>query len=102
MGMESLFIKEDGSADINKMASFLDTKEQVLSSIVKSSEDLLKLASSMDLVADFFEGDLKKTKLWFITDNFNFGGVSPLFLIIRGRCHKVYNFIDDAIADNHP
>lgn len=44
------------------------------------------------LVNEIFN-DLDKTAAWFNTENLNFGGFSPLWLINRGREQKVYDFI---------
>ena len=46
--------------------------------------------------------DYNKTRAWLTTKNLNFGDISPMRLIERGRGHKVLEFIDDALFENKP
>jgi len=50
---------------------------------------------------NFFK-DYEKVYLWLTTENFNFGGVSPLHLMSMQREHKVLQFIEAAISENKP
>jgi len=43
-----------------------------------------------------------KTRAWLTTKNLNFGELSPMSLIERGRGHKVLEMIDDSILENKP
>lgn len=52
-------------------------------------------------VQDFFK-DYEKTNAWMRTKNPFFGHLSPIFLINRGRGHKVLQFIDNAKEGNLP
>ena len=49
-----------------------------------------------------FNGDVEKVALWFRTDNLNFGGVSPDFLIQCGRAKKVWQMVDAAVSESKP
>ena len=40
--------------------------------------------------------DYKKINTWLKTENLNFGGASPIYLIINGKGHKVLEFIKGA------
>lgn len=51
------------------------------------------------LLHSFFN-DYEKTALWLNTNNLNFGGLSPLYLIKIGRGHKVLSFIRTALDEN--
>ena len=103
-----------GDLDIDATAEFLEasrkelaeafgyTAEQLrptrLSGLAK--ERISKLAGALEFVAEVFDGNLEKTKFWIKTPNPNFGGASPRELIIRGRYHKVLQFIL-AARDEH-
>ncbi len=41
----------------------------------------------------------RKADFWMKTDNLNLGGCSPTILIIRGRGHKVREFVESALND---
>lgn len=51
-------------------------------------------------VREFFHGDTEKTALWLLTDNPNFGNVSPLQLMRLGQAHMVVAFVRDAMEAN--
>lgn len=67
-------------------------------SSVPSKEDKVKRIES--LLEEFFSGDRDKVGLWLKTKNLNFGGCSPNDLILRGREHKVLEFIEDAKSES--
>jgi len=48
---------------------------------------------SVMLVADFFNGNLAKTKTWFATPSYQFGGLSPNQLVEFGRGGMVADMI---------
>ncbi len=63
---------------------------------------ILEISTIINIVAEFFEGDLAKTKLWFDTDNPLLGNMSPRDMIRYGRYKKLRKFIYNAIYGNLP
>lgn len=63
---------------------------------------LLEIGVICDLVADYFEGDLKKTALWFKIKNPALGNLSPRDMILYGRYQKLVKFIRNALVGNNP
>jgi len=53
-----------------------------------------------DKVKAYFDGDERKTWLWFKTPNPQFGLLSPLNMLKLGREKKVMQFINSAIMEN--
>ncbi len=53
-----------------------------------------------DKVKKYFDGNQRKTWLWFYSANVFFGGLTPMEMIKRGRENKVKLFIDNAIDEN--
>lgn len=62
--------------------------------------DLDSAARACKLVADFFAGDLGKTRLWFCTANPFLGDAEPRMMIVAGRAETLLNFVRDAIQEN--
>ena len=50
-------------------------------------------------VADFFNGDIAKTRMWFDTTNYQMGGVSPNTLIKFGRGEKLAEMIQYLVEE---
>lgn len=50
----------------------------------------------------FFKGDIKLTRTWIVTANYNFGNIPPLRLIVMGKGKKVLQFIENAEYENTP
>jgi hypothetical protein len=63
-------------------------------------ERLEEIANICALVAQFFEGDVAKTALWFRTRNPLLGDISPRDMIRFGRYAKLRQFVMDALAEN--
>lgn len=63
---------------------------------------LTEIANICELIARYFEGDIKKTALWFTVKNPALGGVSPRDLILCGRYKNLEKFIKNALAGIHP
>lgn len=63
-------------------------------------ERLEEIANICALVAQFFEGDVEKTALWFRTRNPMLGDISPRDMIRFGRYAKLRQFVMDALAEN--
>ena len=61
---------------------------------------LTEVAVVCSLVAQFFEGDAVKTKLWFQTRNPLLGNLSPRDMIRYGRYEKLRRFVMDALVEN--
>lgn len=61
---------------------------------------LTEIAVVCSLVAQFFEGDGVKTKLWFQTRNPLLGNLSPRDMIRYGRYEKLRRFVMDALVEN--
>lgn len=61
---------------------------------------LTEIAVVCGLVAQFFEGDAVKTKLWFQTRNPLLGNLSPRDMIRYGRYEKLRRFVMDALVEN--
>ena|SRR3990167_4290181 len=65
-------------------------------------ERLEEIGNIINLTASFFNGDLKKTSIWFKTKNPLLGDISPKEMICYGRYDKLRKFILNAIAGNKP
>ncbi|MGQ0525248.1 MAG: hypothetical protein ACT4P8_16505 [Betaproteobacteria bacterium] len=63
-------------------------------------ERLTEIAVVCSLVAQFFEGDAVKTKLWFQTRNPLLGNLSPRDMIRYGRYEKLRRFVMDALVES--
>lgn len=51
-------------------------------------------------VAEFFQGDEEKTKLWFNTPNPLLGGLSPVAMCRAGGVHKLLAFVQASTDAN--
>jgi|SRR5450631_3678954 len=58
---------------------------------------LEEIANTCALVAQFFDGDVAKTALWFKTKNPRFGDAAPREMIRDGRYEKVRKFVVEAL-----
>ena len=63
---------------------------------------LQEIAIICELVAGYFEGDAKKTALWFGVKNPALGGITPRDMIRFGRYKKLETFVRNALAGNFP
>ena len=63
-------------------------------------ERMKEWANVLNLVAEHFKGDIKKTTLWFTTPNPLLGNVTPRDMIRFGRYKKLFKFIFNALAEN--
>lgn len=59
-------------------------------------------ARILEEVARFFDGDIKKTMLWFGIPNPLLGEVSPRDMILYGRASKLLQIVRDEIAGEVP
>ena len=63
-------------------------------------EHLTGVAVICSLVAQFFQGDVTKTQLWFQTKNPLLGNISPRDMVRYGRHEKLRRTVMDALAAN--
>lgn len=60
------------------------------------------IAKSKKLVKEFFDGDVEKAELWFMTKNPLLGGMTPQGMISVCREDKLLAFILSQLAENKP
>lgn len=65
-------------------------------------ERLEEIGNLINLTANYFNGDLSKTTLWFNTRNPLLGDMSPKEMIAFGRYEKLRKFILNAISGIKP
>lgn len=97
--------------DYKRVTDFLDLNTSELSKIGGVSKQSVRLdiripqalkdrldqiANICALVAEYFEGDIEKTALWFKTPNPMLGDLSPRDMIRYGRYKRLMKFIADA------
>jgi hypothetical protein len=100
-----------------KVAEFLDLSRNDISKAMKMDKEhvrldnqitkdlkrrLYEIANICELMAGYFEGDIKKTALWFNIKNPALGGISPRDMIRYGRYKKLELFIRNALAGINP
>ncbi len=100
-----------------KVAEFLDLSRNDISKAMKMDKEhvrlddqitkdlkrrLYEIANICELMAGYFDGDIKKTALWFNIKNPALGGISPRDMIRYGRYKKLELFIRNALAGIHP
>ena len=101
--------------DYGRLADFLDLDTNALSKIGGVSkgsvrfdaripkelkERLEQIAVICTLVAEYFEGDVQKTALWFKIPNPSLGEVTPRDMIRYGRYKKLLKFIMESRQAN--
>ncbi len=64
------------------------------------AERIREWAVLLNLVAEYFEGDRKKTVLWFSVRNPMLGNVAPRDMVRLGRYKRLMQFIVSALAEN--
>jgi hypothetical protein len=63
-------------------------------------DHLTEIAVICALVAQFFQGDARKTQLWFQTKNPLLGNISPRDMLRYGRHEKLRRIVMDALNEN--
>ena len=87
--------------DVAKIASVAPSSVRFDQKIPKDVLDrLMEIANICGLVAQFFQGDVAKTALWFRTKNPLLGNISPRDMIRYGRYEKLRRFVMDALEEN--
>ena len=64
------------------------------------SDRIAEWANLLNMVAEFFEGDAKKTALWFAQPNPLLGYVPPRDMIRFGRYRKLLRFVFNTLDEN--
>ena len=67
---------------------------------IELRDRLREWANLFNLVAEYFQGDGKKTVLWFTTPNPLLGNLPPRDMIRLGRYKKLFKFIFNALTEN--
>lgn len=87
--------------DVAKIASVAPSSVRFDQKIPRDVlERLTEIANVCGLVAQFFQGDVAKTSLWFRTKNPLLGNISPRDMIRYGRYEKLRRFVMDALEEN--
>lgn len=107
------FWANHGELDYDKVRNFVGLDKTDLSrfaNVKKSSvrfderiptvlkERLEQIANICLLVAEHFNGDARKTSIWFQTNNPLLGNMSPRDMIRYGRFPKLQRFIHEAVG----
>jgi hypothetical protein len=88
-------------ADIAKVADVASSSVRFDQKTPKDVLDrFLEIANVCGLVAQFFNGDVIKTSLWFRTKNPLLGNLSPRDMIRYGRYEKLRRFVMEALEEN--
>ncbi len=100
-----------------KVADFLELNRNDISKAMKMDKEQVHLddhithdlkrrfyeiANTCELMAGYFQGDIKKTGLWFKIKNPALGGISPRDMIRYGRYKKLELFIRNSLEGIHP
>jgi putative toxin-antitoxin system antitoxin component (TIGR02293 family) len=108
---DSLQFWSNHGLDYKRVTDFLDLNTSELSKIGGVSKQSVRLdnripqalkdrleqiANICALVAEYFEGDIEKTALWFKMPNPMLGDISPRDMIRYGRYKRLMKFIADA------
>ena len=83
--------------DVSKMAGISKSSVRYDDRIPKELKDRLEeIANICQKVAEYFNGDVAKTALWFKASNPLLGNISPRDMIRIGRYKKLMKFIMEA------
>ena len=93
------FQKQDVARATGVAPSSVRWDEQVPAEV---RERFREWANLLNLVAQFFEGDAKKTVLWFTLPNPSLGNIAPRDMIRFGRSKRLMQFVVNALAENRP
>lgn len=88
-------------SDVAKVAGVAPSSVRFDQKIPKDVLDrITEIANVCGLVAQFFQGDVVKTGLWFKTKNPLLGNISPRDMIRYGRYEKLRRFVMEALDEN--
>lgn len=111
------FIGVNQEHGAENVVNFLDFKKNDISKATgqpkasiryddRASKELInrlkEIGNIINLVIEQFDGDTKKTVLWFNTKNPMLGNISPIDMIRFGRYEKLQKFIFNARYGNVP
>lgn len=89
--------------DVSKAANIAKSSVRYDSRIPADLEKLLsEIALVCEMVAHYFDGDIRKTALWFKMENPALGGISPRDMIRYGRFKKLKAFIQNQLEGDIP
>lgn len=112
-----MLYNEQGRVQLEEVRKLLDLSKSDFAKAAHSSQkqmaDALRIpkeveervrvwALVLEEVARFFDGDVKKTVLWFNIPNPLLGEVSPRDMILYGRASKLLQIVRDEIAGEVP
>jgi len=63
-------------------------------------ERMREWANVLNLIAEYFNGNERKTTLWFTTPNPLLGNITPRDMIRFGRYRKLFKFIFNSLSEN--
>ena len=105
----------DHGLDAQRVAKFLDLNKRDVAHLADVSPAsvrwdqkipqevlnyLTEIAVICGLVAQFFDGDARKTQLWFQTRNPLLGNISPRDMVRYGRHEKLRKVVMEALEEN--
>ena len=106
-----------GSADPKSIVDFLEFQKSDVSKATGQPKASIRyddriptevknrireIGNIINLVAEYFDGDLEKTKLWFDTPNPLLGDMSPRDMIRYARYLKLRKFVLSALSGKRP
>jgi len=112
-----LLWNDQGRVQFEEVRKLLDLSKSDFARAARASQkqmaDVLKIpkeieervrvwALVLEEVARFFDGDAKKTALWFNIPNPLLGEVSPRDMILYGRARKLLQIVRDEISGDVP
>jgi hypothetical protein len=90
-----------GKRDVARLAGIAPASVRFDHKIPREVSDRLQeIAIICGLVAQFFEGDVPKTALWFKIENPLLGGMSPRDMVRYGRHDKLRRFVISALEED--
>lgn len=108
-------LRKENQADYAKVRELLNFKVDDIAKATKTPKQKIRFdqkmpeqlktimeewATAIQLVADFFNGNLEKTVLWFKTPNYLLGNISPRDMIRLGKYHKLLFMIQSSLNQN--
>lgn len=64
------------------------------------AEEIEFMVEALALLRKFFDMDEEKVDRWLASENLNFGGSSPAYLMMNGKAHKVLAFVKASLDEN--
>jgi len=90
-----------GRNELSKLAGVSKQSVRFDEKIPNDLRDRLdQIANTITLVAEYFEGDVRKTSIWFNTPNPALGEISPRDMIRFGKYVRLNKFVQQARQAN--